>query len=164
LAVERPDIAANIELHFIGFLRNENKKLIRKLDLQDFVKEYGYLDHNDALIKIISSDVLWVMVGRGKNADTVSTGKIFEYLGTRKPVLACVPDGAAKTAMEEYGASFITPPDDVDAIKNTIKNIYELYSENNLPVPNEEFIEKHRRDFLTEQLTKQFQFLIKAEI
>ena len=164
LALERPDIAANIELHFIGFLRNENRKLIRKLDLQDFVKEFGYLDHKDALTKIISSDVLWVMVGRGKNADTVSTGKVFEYLGTRKPILACVPEGAAKTAMEEYGASFITPPDDVNAIKNTIKNIYELYVDNKLPVPNEEFIEKHRRDYLTEQLTKQFQFLIKAEI
>lgn len=164
LALERPDIAANIELHFIGFLRNSNRKLIRKLDLQDFVREYGYLDHRSALIKTISSDVLWVMVGRRKNSDTISTGKAFEYLGTRKPIIACVPDGAAKAAMEEYGASFITPPDDIETIKNTIKNVYDLYVMNNLPVPNEEFIEKHRRDFLTEQLTKQFQFLIKAEI
>ncbi len=164
LALERPDIAANIELHFIGFLRNENRKLIRKLDLQDFVKEHGYLDHNEALKKTISSDVLWVMVGRGRNSDTVSTGKTFEYLGTRKPIIACVPDGAVKTAMEEYGASFITPPDDVNTIKNTIKKVYDLYTENNLPVPDEEFIIKHRRDNLTEQLTKQFQFLIKAEI
>ena len=54
------------------------------------------------------------MVGRGRNSDTVSTGKTFEYLGTRKPIIACVPDGAVKTAMEEYGASFITPPDDVE--------------------------------------------------
>ncbi len=164
LSLERPDIAANIELHFIGFLRNENRKLIRKLDLQDFVKEHGYLDHSDALLKIISSDVLWVMVGRGKNSDTISTGKTFEYLGTRKPIIACVPDGAVKTAMEEYGASFISPPDDVNAIKKIIKQVYELYTNNKLPVPNDEFIEKHRRDFLTEQLTKQFQFLIKAEI
>ncbi len=164
LALERPDIAANIELHFVGFLRNENRKLIRKLDLQDFVKEYGYLEHNDALTKTITSDVLWTMVGRGRSSDTVSTGKTFEYLGTRKPIIACVPDGAVKTAMEEYGASFITPPDDVEAIKNAIKKAYDLFTENNLPVPNEEFIEKHRRDYLTEQLTKQFQFLIKAEI
>ncbi len=164
LALERPDIAANIELHFIGFLRNENRKLIRKLDLGDFVKEYGYLDHNEALVKTMTSDVLWVMVGRAKNSDTISTGKTFEYMGTRKPIIACVPDGAVKTAMEEYGASFITPPDDLEAIKNAIKSVYELYSVDKLPVPNEDFIEKHRRDYLTEQLTKQFQFLIKAEI
>ena len=36
--------------------------------------------------------------------------------------------------------------------------------DNKLPLPNEEFVEKHRRDYLTEQLSKQFQFLIKAEV
>ncbi len=164
LTLVRPDIAANIELHFVGLLRNENRKLIRRLDLQSFVKEYGYLDHKDSLVKLISSDVLWVMVGNRKNSDTVSSGKSFEYFGTRKPVIASVPEGALKSAMEEYGASFITAPNDIDAIENTIKTLYELYSKNELPVPNEEFIQKHRRDFLTELLTKQFQFLIKAEI
>ncbi len=164
LSLERPDIATNIELHFIGFLRNENRKLIRKLELQDFIKEYGYLDHKESLTKIISSDVLWLMVGSRKNSDTVSTGKVFEYIGTRKPIIACVPDGAVKSAMEEYKASFITDPYDLDSIKNTIINVYELYVKNDLPLPNEDFIEKHRRDYLTELLTKQFQFLIKAEI
>lgn len=164
LSLERPDIAANIELHFIGFLRNENRKLIHKYDLQGFVREYGYLDHKGSLVKVISSDVLWVMIGRRKNSDTISTGKTFEYFGSRKPVIACVPDGAVKSAMEEYAASFITAPYDIDAIKDTIKDVYDLYLNNKLPVPNEEFIERHRRDFLTEQLTKQFQFLIKAEI
>ncbi len=164
LSLERPDIAANIELHFIGFLRNENRKLIRKLDLQDFVKVYGYLNHKDALIKTITSDILWVMLGHGKNSDTISSGKTFEYFGTRKPIIASIPEGSVKTAVEEYGAAFITAPDDVEAIKKAIMNVYELYIENRLPKPNEEFIEKHRRDFLTEQLTKQFQFLIKAEI
>ena len=164
LSLERPDIAANIELHFSGFLRKENKRLISKLDLQDFTKEYGYLEHKASLLKIISSDVLWVMVGNRKNADTISTGKSFEYFGTRKPIIACVPEGALKSAMEEYGAAFITSPDDIDAIKNAIKEVYELYLNDKLPVPNEEFVQKHRRDVLTEQLTKQFQFLIKAEI
>lgn len=164
LSLERPDIAANIELHFSGFLRDENRKLIRKLDLQSFVKEYGYLEHRDTLVKNISSDVLWAMVGRRKNVDTISGGKSFEYFGTKKPIIACVPEGALKTAMEEYGAAFITPPDDIEAIKNAIMKAYALYIENNLPLPNEEFVEKHRRDYLTEQLTKQFQFLIKAEV
>ncbi len=161
LTIERPDIASNIELHFVGFLRNENRKLIKKLQLQEHVKEYGYLNHKDALIKIISSDVLWMMVGRGRNADTISSGKLYEYFGTKKPVIVSVPDGALKSAAEDYKAAFITEPDNINEIKKTILLVYELYSTNNLPVPDEEFVEKHRRDFLTEQLTKQFQFLVK---
>jgi glycosyltransferase involved in cell wall biosynthesis len=163
LTIERPEIAGNIELHFAGFLRNENRKLIRKLELQEFVKEYGYLNHRDALLKTLSSDVLWLMVGNGKHADAISTGKAFEYFGTQKPILACIPDGILKSTLEEYGAAFITKPDDIDEIMNMIIKIYRLYVNNNLPKPKDEFVSKHRRDFLTEQLVKHFQFLVKAE-
>lgn len=161
LSIERPDVTANIELHFIGFLRIENKKLVKKLELQEVVKEYGYLNHREALSKLMSSDVLWMMVGYGRNADTISSGKLYEYFGTRKPLLVSVPEGALKAAATEYKASFITKPNDVEEIKRTILTIYEQYVKNALPVPDEEFIVKHRRDFLTELLTKQFQFSVK---
>lgn len=164
LSIERPDVASNIELDFVGILRNENMKLIKKLGLQEFIKDYGYLNHRDALIKTVSSDVLWMMVGRGRNVDTVSSGKLYEYFGTAKPIMASITDGALKNSLIEYKASFITEPDNLDEIKNMILKIYEHYIQNQLPIPNEEFIQKHRRDILTEQLTKQFQFLVKAEL
>lgn len=163
LLIERPEIGSRIELHFVGILRKENERLIRKLELQGCVKDHGYLNHKDALVKAVSSDVLWMMVGRGRNADTVSSGKIYEYFGARKPVLACVSNGAVKNSLIEYKASFLVEPDDIDGIKNMIINIYELYNKNQLPVPDEEFIEKHRRDNLTDELTKQFSFLVKAD-
>ena len=164
LSVERPDVTANIELQFIGHFRNENKKLIKKLKLQEFVIEFGYLDHKEALSKVMSSDVLWMMVGYARNVDTHSSGKLYEYFGTRKPILVSVPDGALKASATEYKASFITKPDDINEIKETILRIYELYVKGALPIPDEEFVEKHRRDFLSELLTKQFQFLVKDEI
>ncbi len=164
LSIERPDVTANIELHFIGFLRNENKKLIKKLHLQEFVKEYGYLNHKDAIVKLMSGDVLWLMVGYGRNADTISSGKLYEYFGTRKPVIASLPEGALKSSSEEYKAAFITEPDNIEQIKNAILNAYELYVQKKLPMPDVEFVEKLRRDYLTELLTKQFQFLVKEEV
>jgi glycosyltransferase involved in cell wall biosynthesis len=164
LKVERPDIAQNIELHFVGLLRSENKRLIKKLELQEYVKEYGYLEHRASIVKLMSSDVLWLMIGRGKNTDTVSSSKVFEYFGTRKPVIACVPESTIKNSVEEYKASFITEPDDVEAIKNVFINVYDLYTKNALPLPDEEFIQRHRRDLLTEQLAKQFLFLVKEEV
>jgi glycosyltransferase involved in cell wall biosynthesis len=164
LTMERPDVASNIELHFIGFLRGENRRLIRRLHLQEYIKEYGYLNHTDSLIKVMSSDVLWLMVGYGRNVDTHSSGKLYEYFGTKKPIIASLPDGALKSAVEDYKAGFITAPNDVEGIKNTLLRVYELYKKNKLPLPDEEYVQKHRRDFLTEQLTKQFQFLVKVEV
>ena len=156
LSIERTDIASNIELHFVGFLRKENQKLIRSLNLQSFVKDHGYVNHNESISKIKSADVLWFMVGKRKNIEAILPGKVYEYIGSKKPIIACVPEGAAKLAVEEYKASFITEPDNIEQIKNTIAQVYNLYKNGNLPVPDDNFIEGFRRDLLTEQLAKQF--------
>lgn len=164
ITIERPDIASNIELHFVGFLRKENQKLIRKLKLQPFVKDHGHVNHTEAIAKIKSADILWFMVGRRKNIDAILPGKVYEYIGTRKPILACVPDGAAKMAVEESGAGFICSPDNINEIKETILNIYNAYKEGTLPTTPDELVEKYRRDNLTELLTKQFQMKLRAEL
>jgi glycosyltransferase involved in cell wall biosynthesis len=162
ISVERPDIAANIELEFIGHLRDENKKLIIDLGLNEFVRDYGYMEHIESVKKLRAADVLWMMIGNQPNADTISTSKLFEYFGTQKPVLGCVPEGAASIALKEYGASFVCEPEDINAIKNKIIEIHNLYISKGLPFPNEEFVNRHDRIALTEQLTTAFQFYLKA--
>lgn len=157
LSVERPDIAAEIELHFVGYLGKENKKLVRKLNLHEFVKDFGYVDHDDSIAKIKSADVLWFMVDKLKNIDAILPGKIYEYIGAQKPIMACVPDGAAKMAVEEYGAGFICEPDNISEIKNTLLTVYDKYKKGELPKPDEAILQKYRRDYLTEILSKQFQ-------
>src|SRR5690606_38227221 len=98
----------------------------------------------------------WFMVNRLKNIDAILPGKVYEYIGARKTILACVPDGAAKLAVEEYGASVICEPENIVQIKDAILNLYEMYKNNQLPVPDEQKLEKYRRDYLTEMLSKQF--------
>jgi glycosyltransferase involved in cell wall biosynthesis len=164
LTIERPDIASNIELHFVGFLRKENHKLIRKLKIQSFIKDHGYVNHDESIAKLKSADVLWFMVGRRRNIDAILPGKVYEYIGARKPVLACVPDGAAKMAVEESGSGYVCSPDNIDEIKNTLVKIYNDYKSNKLPSPSQEVLEKFRRDNLTEVLAKQFQLKLRADV
>jgi glycosyltransferase involved in cell wall biosynthesis len=163
VTLENPEIAANIELHFIGLFRKENGKLVKKLRLQSFVKEFGYLNHNEAVKRIISSDILWLMLPHKASMGNVSLGKMFEYFGTRKPIIASLPDGVSKNMAEEYGAAFITKPDDIQEIKGAIIRLHDLYVRNALPVPNEDFVLRHNRILLTEQLTKEFQFFLRTD-
>ena len=104
------------------------------------------------------------MVGKRRNIDAILPGKVYEYIGARKPILACVPDGAAKMAVEESGAGFICSPDNIDEIKETILRTYDAFKKNALPVPSDEIVRKFRRDNLTELLTKQFQLKLRADI
>lgn len=159
---ENPEVAVNIELHFIGFLRIENRRLIRRYNLQNFVVEHNYMEHLEALKKVMASDLLWFMVGKGRNADTISSSKMYEYFGTRKPVLACLPDGALRSHLEDYGASYISDPYDVKTIKSNILKAYQDYASGRQPVPDEEFVQKFDRRLLTGQLTTEFQFFLKV--
>lgn len=164
LIIERPDIASKIQLNFIGYLGKENKSLVSKLNIEEYVNEQGYMSHKEAVKKIVSSDVLWLMIGRKRNIDAILPGKLLEYMGARKPIIGCVPDGIAKIILEEYGASFITGPDSIEEIKNAFINVYELYKKDELPQPDEELLQKYRRDILTEQLTKQLQSIVKKDV
>jgi glycosyltransferase involved in cell wall biosynthesis len=164
LSNEFPNIAENIELHFVGHFRKENQKLVNKLNLQRFVFDHGYQEHDEVIKNLMSADVLWVMLGDSKNMDTVSAGKLFEYFGTEKPIIACLPEGASRTAAEEYGAAFIAEPQNIDSIYNVLLKVHEHFVDRTLPVPNEKFVKDHDRNFLTKQLTQILQFKLKEEI
>jgi len=161
---ENPSIAENIELHFIGAGTKLLRKITVKYGLEDNVKEHGYLSHIESIAWIKSSDVLWLMVGRGKNSDTISSGKLFEYFGSQKPILACLPEGALKVYASQYQGAYLCDPENVGEIKNYLIKIYNEYRNGSLPKPNLEFVEKFRRDFLTEQLTKELQFMVKNSL
>ncbi len=163
LTNSHPEIAERFELHFIGHFRRENEKIIKKYNLHRFAHIHGYMNHEDVLRKIISTDVLWVMLGTGNNMSTVSAGKLYEYFGTKKLILATVPDGASRSSAEEYNSSIITSPDNIEEIRNAFIKIYEMFEKNDVPEPNDDFVKNHDRDYLTKQLTQQFQFHLREE-
>lgn len=149
---ERPDI--DLELHFAGLLRDEYRKKARRMKLDDIVIDHGYLDHGDTVRLLLESDALWMMVGDTKNADTISSGKLYEYIGTRKPLLVSVPEGALKKDAEKYGAAWITQPDDVKAIAAVIIEMYDLWKKNALPKPAENVVKQFDRVNLTGDLAR----------
>ena len=163
LTIEQPDIAKNIELHFAGFLRKENQKLIKKLNLQEFVYDHGFVSHKEALSKMVSSDIVWLTISDKMKNESILPGKIYEYFAAKKPILACVPEGAAKIVAQEYPNSFICSSNNINEIKEMLIKIYKIYSEGNFTQVDDNFLTNYRRDFLTEQLTKLFNQLLKVQ-
>ncbi len=149
---ENPDAKKNVEAVFIGYFPNEYKRLIDELQLHANVNLSGYLEHKSCINHLIESDVLWMMINETKRSDLHSTGKLYEYFGTRKPIIACVPEGAARQSLCGHGAAELTKPDDVPGIKTAIQKYYSLYLQNKLPVANESFIKNYDRKYLTESL------------
>jgi hypothetical protein len=156
---KRPELREKIEASFIGGLSRENLKLIHKFNLTDFVINPGYIDHMEAIKYLLSSDVLWFMVGKGTGDEVVSPVRLAEYFGARKPILASVPDGAAKQILKGYDAVRICEPDEPEEIAKLIIEYYELNLKRMMPIANEEYVRKFSINNMTYQLVRYFEFL-----
>lgn len=153
---KRPELRNKIEACFIGTFPEEYKQYIKKPGIEDTVNLLGYVEHSECIKYLMESDVLWMMINKSERSDLHSTGKLYEYFGAGKPVLACVPDGVARQSLENHGAVKLTEPDDTEAIANAILEYYDLFEKGSLPAPNEELISGYDRKKLTGILAEQF--------
>jgi glycosyltransferase involved in cell wall biosynthesis len=157
LLKERPALRGRIEAVFVGKFRQEYRKLITRLTLQDSVRVIDYLPHHQCLAEMLQSDVLWMIVGDPLG----SPGKVYEYIGAQKPILGCVPEGFLKSTIEEAGGKTV-PPKDVAGIKKAILEYFEQFQRGELRGPITAVVEKYNRLTLTGSLVRIFESLLEA--
>jgi glycosyltransferase involved in cell wall biosynthesis len=152
---ENPRMRGRIEAVFVGHFRDENRRLVARLGLHDAVLARGYLPHSDCIRELTAADVLWMVVGD----DVGSPGKTYEYIGARKPILACAPEGFLKTTVLAAGGMVVSPKD-VPAIKKSILELYGRWERHMLTGPAEDVVKGYSRVFLTGELVKLFELLV----
>jgi glycosyltransferase involved in cell wall biosynthesis len=155
-----PEMRGKFEACFVGHFRKENKKIVTKLGLSDVVNIVGYVEHHECIKYLLTSDVLWLIIGKGKGEDMMSTGKLFEYIGAQKPILGCVPEGVAKNTLLESHVSLTTDPYNVEQIEKALLRFYNLWKANALPSPNLDFVDRYNRINLTNSLSRIFELLV----
>lgn len=160
LLKENPEIRHNFEACFVGNFRKENEKIVDKLNLRDVVNIVGYVEHKECIKYLVTSDVLWMMIGEGKGEDMMSTGKLFEYIGAKKPILGCVPEGVAKNTILESKSGFVVDPYDVNGIAKILLDLFYRWKGGTLPQPSDDFVNKYNRINLTSDLSRVFELLI----
>jgi glycosyltransferase involved in cell wall biosynthesis len=155
LLQERPRLRGRIEAVFVGTFREENHRLVSRLGLQDAVVVREYLPHSECVEVLRSSDVLW-----GISGDDLGTpGKLYEYIGARKPILALLPEGFLRQTVKEAGGTVVSPTD-VPAIKAALSEFFDKFEKRTLQGPKEEVVRKYDRKVLTGTLVKVFESLL----
>lgn len=104
-----------------------------------------------------------MMINKSERSDLHSTGKLYEYFGANKPILACVPEGVARRSLDMHGAVILTEPDDASAIADAILNYYEKFKAGKMPVPNDSVTGMYDRKRLAGKLANEFDALYKTE-
>ncbi|MBO6535038.1 MAG: glycosyltransferase [Balneolaceae bacterium] len=156
LIKKRPEIGDKIKLHFQGGLDERIKKKITKLDLDHLVEDYGYVSHQQAVANLKKADILWMISNFDKELKQIKSGKLFEYLGSAKPILGLVHPSVAEDLLHKYEAGFTAAPDNVETITHSLETIYNLWESDSLPKPNLKLVESFNRKLLTKKLAEIF--------
>jgi glycosyltransferase involved in cell wall biosynthesis len=151
-----PKIRGRIEVHFAGNAREEDRQLVKRLNLQNAVYFLGYLPHRKCIQCLVESDVLWFVLDN----DYQTPGKLYEYFGSRKPIIASLVDGYTKQVIEECGAAICVPLKDEKAHELAILDQFKRFEQKKLERIQESFSAKFNRLTLTAELAKQFELLL----
>jgi glycosyltransferase involved in cell wall biosynthesis len=114
-----------IEIIFVGQFYEDAVEQLRSANLEEIIKFIGYVPHSEALSYLASADAGLLFI-RPNDFSSV-TGKVFEYLMVRRPIIACIePKGLCAEVLRKAGQSdWIIPPDDAESLTNTIVALFE---------------------------------------
>lgn len=153
---KRPELKSKIRFRFIGLFPESKRALVHQLELDKVVELLGYVDHKSNVEELKECDVAWMIIGRQKGEKMISTGKLFEYMGSLKPILALVREGEAKQALNGYKAEFVVGPDDITSISETIEMLFETWLEGALPTGDGDHVKQFNRKLQAAVIAREF--------
>jgi glycosyltransferase involved in cell wall biosynthesis len=147
-------LAQELDVHFIGQLTDDDRRVAAGLP---FVHMDGYRPHTDTVRMMRSADLLFLPmqdIGRGVRARIVPA-KTYEYLATRRPILAAVPDGDARDLLAEAGNALLCHPSDSERMADLIREqVLRWRRGEQAPEPQEEVLARYERSRLANELGK----------
>jgi glycosyltransferase involved in cell wall biosynthesis len=135
-----PDLEHDLLVRFVGGLKPH--ELERAAALGDVFEHVRFLRHDDVLAQQRAADLLMLYVAPGRGSRGVFTGKVFEYVAARRPVLALAPSGNVAAALLDRAGSTVAPggarvdPDDAEAISSAILDAWRTWREHDQALPD----------------------------
>ena len=121
-------IDPTIEVNFFGYDEGWLIKDVKKYHLENIIKIHGQISREESIQKQRESQVLLLLTWNDPNEKGVYTGKIFDYLAARRPILALGQYKSVVTDLLNQTQAGIDVSSDAE-IKDQILKLYREYSE-----------------------------------
>ena len=121
------------KLHLYGLIHGKYKEAIKIMGLNETVKCFGYINHDQALDFMVKSDVCLVIITEEEGSRTAIPGKLYEHVRGGKPILTLTDKNSAS-------AKFIR--------KNKLGWVCHHRDEKEITQALNEIIIKHKKDEL----------------
>jgi len=136
LKASAPEAAQRLEVALVGPITDAERAQVERAGLSDTVRITGSVPRATAVALQRAADGLLVITGPGQSG--VATGKLYEYLTARRPILVIGDETAAARIVEETGAGIAVGRNDPPALTAALRRLAE--SPEDLPSPSDEAV------------------------
>jgi hypothetical protein len=115
------------------------------------------LSHSETLRRLLQSDLLLLLA---EELVVQIPGKTFEYLKTRRPILALACEGAVARLLRRTGGAWVVNPNDQPGVINAVRECYRLWKCGQPgPAPDPRIVESFDRRRTTARIADLLDFL-----
>jgi len=154
LCIENPDFKKDLNINFIGDISDVIKKDIETNNLLENTNFIGYVSHQKAIDYQKKAQVLLLLIPNVEKSEGILTGKLFEYLRAKRPILAIGPEnGDLSEILKSTNAGVVVGFNNKEKLKLEIRTLYQQYQTGSLKVNSKNIGQFHRKE-LTRSLSR----------
>jgi len=133
MVVENPGFAKALQIKLVGKVDIGVLKSIETNRLTSYLSSIEYMPHQDVMHEIQKSEVLLLLINNTPNAKGILTGKIFEYLGSGRPVLSIGPEeGEAAVILKDSDAGQTAGYENEEGMRRILNDYFIRFNEHRL--------------------------------
>ncbi len=154
LCDENETFKNDLEIKFIGQVAQQVINSIAKNQLTTYYNSVGNIPHQEVITHLIKAQLLLLPLNNTPNIDGIIPGKLYEYIGAQRPIVAIgKPTGDSAKIIQETQSGTITDFDVVAPLKEILLSHYESYKNSALQV-NSGHYEKYSRKVLAGEIAQ----------
>lgn len=132
LKSENPSLYEDLSIQLIGNVDGKVASDINENDINNLVDIQGFVDHKIAIELMQKSFCLLLLINNTKNAKGILTGKMFEYMGSGRPIICIGPeDGDAKEVLDTVENAFYFDYNNYQGLKECLLGLYNQFKNGN---------------------------------
>jgi len=159
---KHPQWREQVRLRLLGIVPPSDRSAIEQTGLSGLVEIFEYRPYAETLAHLRSSTIQLLLVGEIPHASAMIPGKLFDYMGSGRPILAIGPEGSARQLVREEKLGLDFRPEETDKIIAALEKWFVQSRNGSVPVESGDWSRFHRRE-LTRQLAQVFNRAIQSE-
>jgi hypothetical protein len=148
------DFAAAFQLNLLGNVSVEVMDALKRFGLERHIHAMGYVSHASTIECQKKTQLLLLIEEDSKETEYIIPGKLFEYMASKRPILAIGPEASdIEGILNQTKSGTYFRYDAATALRNQLEQHFEAYKLKNLHIDSIG-LEHYSRKSLTEQLAQ----------